>query len=71
MPVYDTAIHLSQYQVAFGELSYWYFGLRKDVSVDVSRDVYFATDEIGMRALERFDCQLLADNAVRFYALKV
>jgi HK97 family phage major capsid protein len=63
MPIYDTTAHLNQYQVVFGDLSYWYFGLRNDLDVQSSRDVYFATDEIGIRALERFSVQLLANNA--------
>jgi len=63
MPIYDTAVHLSQYQVYFGDHSYWYFGERVALDLQVSRDVYFATDEVGIRALERFDIQLMADNA--------
>jgi HK97 family phage major capsid protein len=54
---------LSQYQVYFGDHSYWYFGERVALDLQVSRDVYFATDEVGIRALERFDIQLMADNA--------
>ncbi len=63
MPVYDTAVHLSQYQVGFGDLSYWYFGERRGLDVQTSNEVFFATDEIGVRALERFDVQALNDNA--------
>jgi len=63
MPVFDSAVHLSQYQVYFGDQSFWYFGERTALDVQTSRDVYFATDEIGIRALERFDIQLMADNA--------
>src|SRR5258705_2546162 len=33
------------------------FGVR----VDVSNDIYFATDEVGIRFLERFDPELMAD----------
>ncbi len=63
MPIYDTSAHVSQYQVYFGDQSYWYFGERSALDIQVSRDVYFATDEVGIRALERFDIQLMADNA--------
>jgi HK97 family phage major capsid protein len=64
MPIYDTSAHLNQYQVAFGDLSYWYFGERYGLDVQISRDVFFATDEIAMRALERFDIELMANNAM-------
>jgi HK97 family phage major capsid protein len=63
MPIYDTSAHVSQYQAYFGDHSFWYFGERTGLDVQVSRDVYFATDEIGIRALERFDIQLMADQA--------
>ena len=55
MPVYSTSATASAYQVYFGDLSWWYFGERLAMSVETSRDVYFATDEIGIRALERID----------------
>jgi len=55
MPVYQLAANASAYQVYFGDLSWWYFGERSILDVMTSRDVYFATDEIGIRALERFD----------------
>ena len=63
MPIYDQSAHLSQYQVCFGDHSYWYFGERSGLDVQISRDVYFATDEVGIRALERFDIELMADQA--------
>ena len=59
MPVYTTAATVSAYQVYFGDLSWWYFGERLAMSVETSRDVYFATDEIGIRALERIDIHLM------------
>lgn len=64
MPVYDTSAHINQYQAAFGDLSYWYLGERGSMRVDVSNDVYFATDEVGVRFLERFDPELMADQAM-------
>ena len=64
MPVNDSTTHLNQYQVYFGDMSYWYLGQFRGHTIDVSRDVYFATDEIGFRALERFDCQLMANPAM-------
>jgi hypothetical protein len=34
------------------------------LSVEISRDVYFTTDEIGIRALERFDVEAMAVDAM-------
>jgi len=64
LPVYDSNAHVSQVQGAFGDMSYWYFGERSSVSMDVSREVFFATDELAVRALERFTVQLMASDAV-------
>jgi HK97 family phage major capsid protein len=64
MPVYDNASnHFNQYQAVFGDLSYWYLGERGSMRVDVSNDIYFATDEVGVRFLERFDPELMADQS--------
>ena len=63
MPVYSTAATLNAYQVYFGDLSWWYFGERLAMSVETSRDVYFATDEIGIRALERIDIHAMGQNS--------
>jgi HK97 family phage major capsid protein len=64
MPVYDNVSnHFNQYQAVFGDLSYWYFGERGSLRADVSNDIYFATDEVGVRFLERFDTQLMADQS--------
>jgi HK97 family phage major capsid protein len=64
LPVYDQSNHASQVQGAFGDLSYWYLGERSSVSIETSREVYFATDELAVRALERFTVQLMANDAV-------
>ncbi len=64
MPVYTTSATINAYQIAFGDLSYWYFGERGGLDVQTSNEVFFATDEIGVRALERFDVQALNDSAV-------
>lgn len=63
MPVYSTSATLNAYQVYFGDLSWWYFGERMTMSVETSRDVYFATDEIGIRALERIDIHLMGQSS--------
>ena len=49
--------------IGFGDASYHYFGLRSGMEVAHSRDVFFATDEIAIRALERFATGLMADTA--------
>jgi HK97 family phage major capsid protein len=48
----------------FGDLSYWYFGERGVARVEVSREVFFATDELAMRALERIDFEAMALDAM-------
>ncbi|MEI8288674.1 MAG: phage major capsid protein [Verrucomicrobiota bacterium] len=48
----------------FGDLSYWYLGERGAVRVEVSKEVFFATDEIAMRALERIDVEAMAIDAM-------
>ena len=63
MPVYSTSATLNAHQISFGDLSWWYFGERLAMSVETSRDVYFATDEIGIRALERIDIHLMGQSS--------
>lgn len=48
----------------FGDLSYWYLGERGTPRVEISKEVFFATDELAMRALERIDVQALAVDAI-------
>lgn len=48
----------------FGDLSYWYLGERGQPRVEVSREVFFATDELAMRALERIDVEAMAVDAM-------
>ncbi len=48
----------------FGDLTYWYLGERGAVRVEVSKEVFFATDEIAMRALERIDVEAMAVDAM-------
>jgi HK97 family phage major capsid protein len=63
LPPYGTIAQASATPVLFGDLTYGYLGLRREIDVQTSRDVYFATDEIGIRVLERFDIHLMADDA--------
>ena len=48
----------------FGDASYWYLGERGAPRVEVSKEVYFATDELAMRALERVDVEAMAIDAM-------
>lgn len=48
----------------FGDLSYWYLGERGSVRVEVSKEVFFATDELALRALERIDVEAMAVDAM-------
>lgn len=64
MPVYSTGAAASTVFMLFGDLSYQYLGLRGGARFDVSKDVYFATDEIGIRALQRMTTGKMATGAV-------
>ena len=48
----------------FGDLSFWYLGERGTPRIEMSREVFFATDELALRALERIDVQALAVDAM-------
>jgi HK97 family phage major capsid protein len=61
---YQTTAAPSSYLAFFGALPYWYLGTRNDLRVEVSREVFFATDELAMRALERFDVEAMAVDAM-------
>lgn len=64
LPANVAAAQVSTYPVFFGDLSYWYLGERGMPRIETSREVYFATDEIGIRALERIDVQPMAPDAM-------
>ncbi len=48
----------------FGDLSYWYLGERGAVRVEISKEVFFQTDELAMRALERIDVEVMGVDAM-------
>ena len=50
--------------VLFGDPYYFGLGDRRQISVKMSDQLYFDSDQIAMRAIERCDTQLLDDNAV-------
>ena len=64
MQTYSTKAAPGAFLAVFGDLSYWYLGERGAPRVETSREVYFATDEIGMRAVERIDVQPMAPDAM-------
>jgi HK97 family phage major capsid protein len=61
---YQTTAAPSQPLAFFGDLSYWYLAERGTPRIEVSREVFFATDEIAMRALERIDVEAMAVDAM-------
>jgi HK97 family phage major capsid protein len=64
MQPYSTAAAAGKFLAFFGDLSYWYLGERGQPRLETSREVYFATDEVGLRALERIDVQAMAPDAM-------
>jgi HK97 family phage major capsid protein len=64
LPAYSTSANVSKVCVLFGDVSYQYLGVRPGISMDVSKDVFFATDEIAVRCLERMTTGLMALGAV-------
>jgi HK97 family phage major capsid protein len=61
---YQTTAAPAAYCMFFGDLSYIYLGERGAVRVEVSKEVFFATDELAMRALERIDVEIMAIDAM-------
>jgi len=61
---YATTAAPSTFLAFFGDLGYWYLGERGLIRLEISRDVFFATDELAMRALERIDVEAMAIDAM-------
>jgi HK97 family phage major capsid protein len=61
---YSTQAAPSANLAYFGDLTYWYLGERGAPRVEVSKEVFFATDELAMRALERIDVEAMAVDAM-------
>jgi len=64
LPAYTEEPSPAQIQAVFGDASFQYLATRQDFTLQISRDVYFATDEIAVRALERFAVGLMDDSAL-------
>lgn len=54
LPAYSTTASASLCHVLFGDPSFQYLGVRGGVRIDTSREAAFTTDEILIRAIERF-----------------
>lgn len=59
-----TGVAPSQPLAFFGDLTYWYLGERGPVRIEISKEVFFQTDEIALRALERIDVEGMAVDAI-------
>lgn len=64
LPAYSTAVNVSKVFLLFGDPSYQYLGVRPGMALEMSRDVFFATDELAVRCLERFTIGLMAVGSV-------
>ena len=64
LQAYSPLAQPSTYLAMFGALSYVYLGERGTPRIETSLDVFFATDEIAMRALERIDVEVMGINAM-------
>ncbi|HEX9046102.1 MAG TPA: phage major capsid protein, partial [Verrucomicrobiae bacterium] len=60
----DNNAHPNGFVSFFGDLSFWYLGERGAVRVEISKEVFFQTDELAMRALERIDIEAMAIDAM-------
>lgn len=64
MPAYSQVAQPGVVHLLFGDLSYQYLATRGSVRFDTSKEAGFTTDEILIRAIERFTVGLMADGAV-------
>ena len=64
MPVYSTSAQVSKVYLLFGDASFQYLGVRGGVRFDTSKEAGFTTDEILIRALERFTIGLMATGSM-------
>lgn len=64
LPAYSVAANASKVFALFGDASYQYLGVRGGVNLATSLDAGFTTDEILVRALERFTIGLMAVGAM-------
>lgn len=65
---YGTAAAAGEYLAVFGDMRFWLFGHRGSIRIEVSRDVFFDTDEIAVRFLEEIDFDYGAIDALSVLA---
>ena len=63
LPAYSTSVNAAKVFALFGALEFQYLGVRGGIRFDTSLEGAFATDEILIRALERFTIGLMANGA--------
>ena len=64
MPACSQVAQPGVVSLLFGDVSYQYLGTRGSMRFDTSKEAGFTTDEIVIRAIERFTVGLMADGAV-------
>lgn len=64
LPALSTSAAVSAITVLFGDASFNYLGIRGGMRFDISREAGFATDEVLIRALERFTIGKMATDCV-------
>lgn len=64
MPTYSTSATVSVVHALFGDASFNYLGVRSNMRFDLSREAGFTTDEVLVRALERFTIGKTATDCV-------
>jgi HK97 family phage major capsid protein len=64
MPTFSQAANVGQVPILFGDASFHYLGVRGNMRLDTSDAPGFATDQLYIRALERFTTGLMADGAM-------
>jgi HK97 family phage major capsid protein len=65
LPAYSTSVNASKVFILFGDLSFQYLGVTgAGIRIETSVEAAFDTDEILIRALERFTIGLMANGAV-------
>jgi HK97 family phage major capsid protein len=64
MQPFSTSAQVSKYLAFFGDLTWWWFGEHGVPRIDTSADVYFTTDELGVRFIEEIDVDYNTVNAM-------
>jgi HK97 family phage major capsid protein len=62
LPVNSSDAAVSTVIGVFGDMSFWYLGQRGTIRVDTDQSVFFASDQMAVRGLERFAVNEMATN---------